>query len=97
MEKPSGKAAVIATIKKEAIQRGGGCFAVSLAEAAIAIGTRESVNLVELDERMGVDQKGNTPTGQFFAHLRRGADALGIEVPDVAVTPKSAIILRTAP
>lgn len=60
-----------------------GCLTASLAEAAITTGSRRMVNTNELNSKMGVDQSGNTPIVKLFNHLRRGADALNLEVVEV--------------
>lgn len=86
MEKILRGISIIAT-RTQADSARRSCFTASLAEAAIATGSRRIVSLKKLNQEMGVDSTGNTPPNKLFTHLRRGVNALDLEVVDMAANP----------
>ena len=78
---------VIMVTRAQADRSNQSCLTASLAEAAVTTGSRRIVNLNKLNQIMGVDQTGNTPPGKLFNHLRKGADALDLEIVEVIANP----------
>ena len=86
MEKILRSIAIIAT-RTQTDRANRSCFTASLVEAAITTGSRKTVSLNKLNKAMGVDQSGNTPPGKLFNHLRKGVNALDLEVVEVVANP----------